>query len=63
MSLVVICPSRGRPDKAQEAYKSFIATKDDPNTEMVFVIDNDDETLLEYSVPFCTPDHAGGDCF
>lgn len=60
MRLVVICPSRGRPDKAKEAYDSFLKTRRDIGTDILFVIDNDDETLLDYNIPFITPDHAGG---
>ncbi len=51
MSLLVICPSRGRPDKALEAYQAFIKHKCNSDTEMVFVLDEDDPTVSEYSVP------------
>jgi hypothetical protein len=60
MRLVVICPSRGRPDKALEAYQSFIHSKCNSDSDMIFVVDEDDETMLEYRVPFMTPPHDGG---
>jgi hypothetical protein len=51
VSLLVICPSRGRPDKALEAYQAFVHHKCNSDTEMVFVLDDDDPTVSEYSVP------------
>jgi hypothetical protein len=61
MSMVVICPSRGRPDKAKEAYAAFNVTKASDDTDIKFVIDADDKTYGDYvSLPFCMPVHAGG---
>lgn len=39
MSLLVLCPSKGRPEKAQELLDSFNATKRLDDTKLVFVID------------------------
>jgi hypothetical protein len=63
MSIIVITPSRGRPDKAREAYDTFEATRKDPTTKMVFVVDADDDTFRRYvdaKVPVATYDHEGG---
>jgi len=60
MSLVVICPSRGRPDKAKEAFEAFERTKWNDDTDMVFVVDEDDETRFQYDVPLLTPRSEGG---
>jgi len=43
VSLAVLCPSRGRPDKAVECYRSFLDTKHSADTEMLFVLDADDD--------------------
>lgn len=51
MSLVVLCPSRGRPDKALECYQAFLDTRHLTDTEMKFVIDEDDPTAGDYAVP------------
>lgn len=47
--ILVICPSRGRPDKAQEAAESLINTRRLDSTEMLVVVDYDDPRLLEYT--------------
>lgn len=47
--LIVMCPSRGRPQKAREAFESFIATKRLPSTTMIFLVDEDDPYLPEYT--------------
>jgi len=63
MSLIVICPSRGRPVKAREAYDAFEATRSSEDTKMVFVVDADDDTFTEYvkqKVPIATYQHEGG---
>ena len=51
MSIVVLCPSRGRPGKALEAHWSFLDTRRSPDTEMLFVIDEDDPLGSKYQVP------------
>ena len=63
MSLIVICPSRGRPTKAREAYDAFEATRSLDDTKMVFVVDADDDTFIGYvkqQVPVATYKHEGG---
>lgn len=63
MSIVVITPTRGRPDKARESYETFLSTKRLPTTKMVFVVDADDETFNDYvkaGVPMVTYEHEGG---
>lgn len=46
--ITVICPSRERPDKALEAYQSFIATASNPAVAMLFVVDKDDPQRPAY---------------
>lgn len=63
MTLIVICPSRGRPGKAREGYEAFLATKTSEDTKMVFVVDADDETFSGYvneMLPIVTYEHEGG---
>jgi hypothetical protein len=62
MSLIVICPSRGRPGKAREAFDSFEETRRSPYSRMLFVVDQDDPTRHEYNqlVPVATYEHEGG---
>lgn len=63
VSLIVICPSRGRPDKARDTYESFEKTKRNDWTKIVFVIDWDDPDWNKYTdlnLPFLTPIHDGG---
>lgn len=48
MSTVILCPTRGRPEAAREAFASFEATKILPDTTMLFPVDNDDPKLDEY---------------
>lgn len=63
MSITVLCPSRGRPDKAAEAFASFTSTKTEPITTMIFVVDADDPTIEEYralDLPVQSYAHSGG---
>jgi hypothetical protein len=46
---LVLCPTRGRPGAAREAYTAFGSTKVDPDTAMLFVVDDDDPRLPEYN--------------
>lgn len=48
MRITVICPSRERPDKALEAFQSFVATVSSPAVSMIFVVDRDDPKRLGY---------------
>lgn len=59
--IVVLCPSRGRPDKAAEMLTSFRETAVLLATEMVLVVDEDDPTLEGYlALPsqFTVPRHG-----
>lgn len=47
--LLVLCPTRSRPGAAIEAYRAFRDTKTRDDTEMLFVVDDDDPQLEEYS--------------
>jgi hypothetical protein len=60
VATVVICPSRGRPDKALQAYQSFQKHKCLSDTDMMFVVDEDDETLADYTVPHMVVPPSGG---
>lgn len=67
MSLVVLCPTRGRPAAAWEAYYSLQLTAEQTDTRIVFVIDRDDPEWPNYAEPrgdekllILTPEHAGG---
>lgn len=46
--IAVICPSRGRPDKAREAFESFVATKASSTSVMIFAVDEDDPSRAGY---------------
>jgi hypothetical protein len=48
MSTLALCPSRGRPGAAHETLRSFLATRKDPGSRLVFVVDRDDPFLAEY---------------
>jgi hypothetical protein len=65
MSILVFCPSRGRPDKMREAAASLISTRRNGDTELVVVLDIDDPTANDYmkrDAPyrFLQIEHAGG---
>lgn len=52
--ITVICPSRERPDKAYDAFQSFLSTVSTPAVAMFFVVDRDDPKragYLEYGLP------------
>ena len=48
MSILALCPSRGRPDAARETLASFLATRKGKDSRIVFVVDRDDPTLRQY---------------
>lgn len=48
MSILALCPSRGRPRQAAETLASFNATLRDKGSRLVFVVDADDPTLADY---------------
>ena len=50
MSVIVLCPTRGRPQAALEVLTTFEATvADEQYTDIRFVVDADDPTLPDYS--------------
>lgn len=44
MEVVVLCPSRGRPDNAVELQRTFNDTRHGSSSELIFVLDADDRT-------------------
>jgi hypothetical protein len=50
MSLTVICPTRGRQVAAYATWKSFVATREREDTNLLFAI-SDDEDPGSYDVP------------
>lgn len=48
MPVLALCPSRGRPRQAAELLESFNATKTDPASRLLFLLDADDPTLGQY---------------
>jgi hypothetical protein len=48
MSILAICPSRNRPRQAEEVLDSFLRTRRDKHSRLVFVVDEDDETIGQY---------------
>jgi len=48
MKTLVLCPSRGRPQKAGELRDSFLATRAMDDTRLLFVLDQDDITADTY---------------
>jgi hypothetical protein len=50
MTLLLVVPSRGRPEKAALVREAFFDTKGDAETELIFVLDDDDPTRGEYPV-------------
>lgn len=43
-----MCPSRGRPQAARETLSSFLDTRKDKRSRILFVVDRDDPTLRDY---------------
>lgn len=60
MSVLAVCPSRNRPQRAKETLASFLATRADPASRIVFVVDRDDETLAEYPQDYIHTVEPGG---
>lgn len=60
MSTLALCPSRGRPAQAAECLRSFLETRRDPDSRIVFVVDDDDPTALEYPPGYTRLQPAGG---
>jgi hypothetical protein len=48
VSILVLCPSRNRPQNAADALESFSLTSVLPETRLMFLVDADDETATEY---------------
>lgn len=51
MNVVVLCPTRGRPDNAWEVAYSIERTRMLPSTNVLFILDEDDPKLDEYLTP------------
>jgi len=66
MSILVLCPTRGRPEAVHEAANSLIETRRHGSTQLVAVIDHDDPGADVYvgqansSYEFMFPVHSGG---
>lgn len=54
MDLLVLCPSRARPEAAAQAYESFTDTRRLSGSQISFVIDDDDPTIHEYVGDYST---------
>jgi hypothetical protein len=52
LSCLVLCPTRGRPDNARAAYKSFLDTKRLVDTTIAFIVDDDDPERAGYEAAF-----------
>lgn len=48
--IYVLCPTRGRPERAAETFRSFKETAQRIDTRLVFVVDRDDTRFEEYIV-------------
>jgi hypothetical protein len=48
VSVTVLAPSRGRPERARQMYATFRATAEKPDTRLVLVIDRDDPAFRDY---------------
>ena len=48
MSILALCPSRGRPDAAYATLASFRKTAKDPGSRILFIVDGDDPDLYKY---------------
>jgi hypothetical protein len=55
MSVLVLCPTRGRPDLAAQCLASFLATRRDTATRLVFIVDTDDPTRTQYPREYVVP--------
>lgn len=60
MSILVLCPTRGRPQALREAFSSFDQTVTMLSSRMLGVVDLDDPQQSRYDEPFLTPEHGGG---
>lgn len=50
MSLMVLCPSRGRPDRARDMLESFYSTRGSVETDIVFVLHESDPAFADYDL-------------
>lgn len=48
MSIVVVMPTRGRPEAASKTMQSFLDTAARVDTSLVIAVDSDDPTLMDY---------------
>lgn len=66
MSIIVLCPTRGRPSALREAAASLVETRYYGDTQLLAVIDADDPTADEYigqanpGYRYIIPEHSGG---
>jgi len=65
VSILVFCPTRGRPDKLLEAASSLVSTRRLGDTELIAVLDIDDPTANAYmhtnsSYRWLQIEHGGG---
>lgn len=51
MSLLVLCPTRGRPQAAAEAYASFLETRERDDTGILFVVNDDEDPAIYGDLP------------
>jgi len=49
-NIIVLCPSRGRPESARAVLDSFYATRALPDTELRIVVDKDDPSMGGYDM-------------
>jgi len=54
VSILALCPSRRRPQQAAETLASFLETRRDPRSRLLFIVDADDETAEEYPAGYTT---------
>jgi hypothetical protein len=48
VKVLVICPSRGRPNAAKAVLESFLTTRADETTRLVFLVDDTDANKADY---------------
>ena len=51
MSLLVLCPTRGRPDEARETFESFKSTKQLSKTKLLFAVNDDEDPAIYQGLP------------
>lgn len=46
--VLVLCPTRGRPERAKAMWRSFVESAALPTTRLVLVVDHDDPKIAQY---------------